>query len=91
VSEKLSFSTTETTPETIAAAIRIIIIDLTGKECPLGDRVNMVYMGSTIVYGRGYAVITATGMGCKPFRNCGNRKADRNHECVQNKVGRDAA
>lgn len=22
----------------------------------------MVYMGSTIVYGRGYAVITATGM-----------------------------
>ena len=29
--------------------------------------------------------------GCKPFRNCGNRKADRNHECVQNKVGRDAA
>lgn len=39
------------------------IEDLTGKECPLGDRVNMVYMGSTIVYGRGYAVITATGMG----------------------------
>lgn len=38
------------------------IEDLTGKECPLGDRVNMVYMGSTIVYGRGYAVITATGM-----------------------------
>ena len=38
------------------------IEDLTGKECTLGDRVNMVYMGSTIVYGRGYAVITATGM-----------------------------
>ncbi len=38
------------------------IEDLTGKEIPLGDRVNMCYMGSTVVYGRGYAVITATGM-----------------------------
>ncbi len=32
------------------------------KEVPLGDRKNMVYMGSTIVYGHGKAVITATGM-----------------------------
>ena len=32
------------------------------KDVPLGDRKNMVYMGSTIVYGRGVAVITATGM-----------------------------
>ncbi len=32
------------------------------KDISLGDRKNMVYMGSTIVYGRGTAVITATGM-----------------------------
>ena len=35
---------------------------LSGEEVPLGDRKNMVYMGSTVVYGRGAAVITGTGM-----------------------------
>lgn len=43
----------EKTPEALAR---------NGQEISLGDRKNMVYMGSTVVYGRGVAVVCSTGM-----------------------------
>ena len=52
------------TGESVPVTKFIDIINLAEgeKDVPLGDRKNMVYMGSTVVYGRGTAVITATGM-----------------------------
>lgn len=39
------------------------IIDTEGSDdVPLGDRKNMCYMGSNVVYGHGQAVVVATGM-----------------------------
>ena len=39
-----------------------ITLDAGTDDVPLGDRKNMCYMGSTVVYGRGKAVVAATGM-----------------------------
>jgi len=52
------------TGESVPVTKFVDLINLTdsAKDIPLGDRKNMVYMGSTVVYGRDTAVITATGM-----------------------------
>ena len=51
------------TGESVPVNKIVSILNLEGeKDVPLGDRKNMVYMGSTVVYGRGMAVLTGTGM-----------------------------
>lgn len=59
-----------------AANLRALEASLTGEsqavdkstdtldddDMPLGDRINMVYMGTSITYGRGSAVVVETGM-----------------------------
>jgi len=51
------------TGESFPIAKVIDMLNLDGqRDIPLGDRKNMAYMGSTVVYGRGSAVVTAIGM-----------------------------
>ena len=51
------------TGESVPVNKLVKVLNLDGeKDIPLGDRKNMMYMGSTVVYGRGKAVITGTGM-----------------------------
>ncbi len=50
------------TGESVPVDKVIKVLGADGADVPLGDRKNMIYMGGTAVYGRGKAVVTATGM-----------------------------
>ena len=51
------------TGESVPVNKEVDVISTEGSDdVPLGDRKNMCYMGSNVVYGRGKAVVVATGM-----------------------------
>ena len=50
------------TGESVPVIKKTEALGSSGDDVPLGDRKNMVYMGSTVVYGRGKAVVCACGM-----------------------------
>jgi Ca2+-transporting ATPase len=45
-----------------AVSVEKFAAPIEGESLPLGDRHNMVFMGTLITYGRGKAVVTETGM-----------------------------
>jgi len=50
------------TGESVAVDKSSEALKLEKDEIPLGDRINMLYMGTNVVYGRGEGVVSATGM-----------------------------
>ena len=50
------------TGESVPTEKSALVIPAKDKDVPLGDRVNMAYMGTNVVYGRGEGVVINTGM-----------------------------
>ena len=42
--------------------IDVLMLETNKEDVPLGDRTNMLFNGSTVVYGRGKAIVVACGM-----------------------------
>lgn len=58
-----------------SGAVEKVVAPLAGADLPLGDRVNMAYMGTSVLAGRGLAVVTDTGMRTELGRIAGSISA----------------
>ena len=59
------------------------------EDAPLGDRVNMLYSGCSVTYGRGRAIVTGTGMDTEMGRIAGLLEgADDTQTPLQHKLAR---
>lgn len=88
-SASLKIEESALTGESVPVNKFIKAIGLEGqKDVPLGDRKNMMYMGSTVVYGRGKAVITSIGMDTEMGKIAGALSSAKDEQTpLQNKLG----
>lgn len=88
-SASLKIEESALTGESVPVNKFIKAIGLEGqKDVPLGDRKNMMYMGSTIVYGRGKAVITSIGMDTEMGKIAGALSSAKDEQTpLQKKLG----
>lgn len=88
-SASLKIEESALTGESVPVNKFIKTIGLEGqKDVPLGDRKNMMYMGSTVVYGRGKAVITSIGMDTEMGKIAGALSSAKDEQTpLQKKLG----
>jgi len=88
-SASLKIEESALTGESVPVNKFIKAIGLEGqKDVPLGDRKNMMYMGSTVVYGRGKAIITSIGMDTEMGKIAGALSSAKDEQTpLQKKLG----